>query len=135
MDMRRLVLNAAILKLLEERDLAENLRICHESMVSLFSELDEVRAERRSGSDWTKEALGRVGMSRLGNFIVRMRNNPGRRVIRFSDDTRGIDFVFTHSPHYKLVKVVRLDKAKSFFRVFLPIKRKVIFDKEVDLAK
>lgn len=101
MDMRRLTLRAALLKLFEGRATDESVHICCENMASLFAEVDDIRHVKRrgGGTDWSKEALERVSLERVGNFTVRVKTKKDRRVVTFTDDEGvSVEFIFGHTP-------------------------------------
>jgi hypothetical protein len=100
MDMRRLTLRAALLKLIEGVEVPKNVLTCYENMASIFAEVDSVRhAKRRSeGTDWTKKALEYANLTRLGNFSVMVTTKKNTRVITFTEGNNSIEFIFEHAP-------------------------------------
>ena len=96
MDTRRLVLRAALQKLLEGQDIRENVQLCHENMEELYAETDEIIRirRRREDSGWTKTALETVTLNRLGNFLVKSKLAKTVRTIRFTEGTTTLEFRF-----------------------------------------
>ena len=102
MDMRRIMLRAALMKLIEGISIPESVSTCCESMISIFAEVDDIRhlEQRSRGTDWARKALERVNLAQLGNFTVQVATNKGSRTIMFVDgDTAiAIEFVFEYTP-------------------------------------
>lgn len=116
MDMRRLNLRAALLKLTEGESVPENVRICCESMASIFAEVDDIRHIERwsKGTDWAREALERVNLVKLGNFTVQITTKRRRRTITFTDGDVAIEFIFNHTPRKAVDRLMPvLERAKG----------------------
>jgi len=100
MDIRRLSLHASIRKLIEGISVPENVNICYENMVSIFEEIDNIRHQKRrsEGTDWTKEALERTNLNKLGHFNVQVITQRKKRLITFTDSSTTLEFVFEYVP-------------------------------------
>ncbi len=100
MDIRRLSLHASIRKLIEGISVPENVNICCENMVSIFEEIDNIRHQKRrsEGTDWTKEALERTNLNKLGHFNVQVITQRKKRLITFTDGSTTLEFVFEYVP-------------------------------------
>ena len=99
-DIRRLSLHASVRKLIEGISVPENVNICYENMVSIFEEIDNIRHQKRrsEGTDWTKEALERTNLNKLGHFNVQVITQRKKRLITFTDSSTTLEFVFEYVP-------------------------------------
>ncbi len=99
-DIRRLSLHASIRKLIEGISIPENVNICYKNMVSIFEEIDNIRHQKRrsEGTDWTKEALERTNLNRIGHFNVQVITQRKKRLITFTDSSTTLEFVFEYVP-------------------------------------
>ncbi len=95
-DVRRLMLHAALQKIIEGVSIDENVRICCESMSSIYREVDDIRhLERtRQATSWTDSALERVDLKKLGNLAVKTKSRKNNRIIAFTDGDVAIEFLF-----------------------------------------
>ena len=99
-DIRRLSLHASVRKLIEGISIPENVNICYENMVSIFEEIDNIRHQKRrsKGTDWTKEALERTNLNKIGHFNVQVITQRKGRLITFTDSSTTLEFVFEYVP-------------------------------------
>jgi len=119
MDMRRLVLRAALQKLKEGEDsIPENIRLCHENMASIYEEVDDIRhLQRRHGStDWTTTALDCINLTQLGNFVVSVHTHKKMRTITFTDSDTVLEFQFKSVPQSTTDRLNSTFKRISQFR-------------------
>jgi hypothetical protein len=100
MDTRRLLLRAALQKLLEGASDFETIEICLHNMSSIYRVVDSVRhVKRRQGSsEWIEAALDRANLERVGNFSVASHARRRNRVITFTDTAGALEFIFERIP-------------------------------------
>jgi hypothetical protein len=96
MDTRRLLLRAALQKLLDGASDFETIEICLHNMSSIYRVVDSVRhVKRRQGSsEWIEAALDRANFERVGNFTVASHARKRNRVITFTDAAGALEFLF-----------------------------------------